>query len=67
MAVILGGVGKLLGTAIGSVIIGSASIFTENYTSSTIAKSYCSAYRYYLFAEASAGTFFVIKSRNLDE
>ena len=66
MAVVLGGVGKLLGTAIGSVIIGSASIFTENYTSSTIAKAIVLLI-VIIFLQKRPQGLFVIKSRNLDE
>lgn len=66
MAVVLGGVGKLLGTVIGSVIIGSASIFTENYTSSTIAKAIVLLI-VIIFLQKRPQGLFVIKSRNLDE
>ena len=61
MAVVLGGVGKLLGTA-----IGSASIFTENYTSSTIAKAIVLLI-VIIFLQKRPQGLFVIKSRNLDE
>ena len=66
MAVVLGGVGKLLGTAIGSVIIGSASIFTENYTSSTIAKAIVLLI-VIIFLQKRPQGLFVIKSRYLDD
>lgn len=66
MAVVLGGVGKLLGTVIGSTIIGSASIFTENYTSSTIAKAIVLLI-VIIFLQKRPQGLFVIKSRNLDE
>ena len=57
MAVVLGGVGKLLG---------SASIFTENYTSSTIAKAIVLLI-VIIFLQKRPQGLFVIKSRNLDE
>ncbi|MGN1317603.1 MAG: urea ABC transporter permease subunit UrtB [Lachnospirales bacterium] len=66
MAVVLGGVGKLLGTVLGSTIIGSASIFTENYTSSTIAKAIVLLI-VIIFLQKRPQGLFVIKSRNLDE
>lgn len=66
MAVVLGGVGKLMGTVIGSTIIGSASIFTENYTSSTIAKAIVLLI-VIIFLQKRPQGLFVIKSRNLDE
>lgn len=66
MAVVLGGVGKLAGTVVGSTIIGSASIFTENYTSSTIAKAIVLLI-VILFLQKRPQGLFVIKSRNLDE
>ena len=66
MAVVLGGVGKLLGTVLGSTIIGSASIFTENYTSSTIAKAIVLLI-VILFLQKRPQGLFVIKSRSLDE
>lgn len=66
MAVVLGGVGKLLGTVIGSTIIGSASIFTEHYTSSTIAKAIV-LFIVIVFLQKRPQGLFVIKSRSLDE
>lgn len=66
MAVVLGGVGKLLGTVLGSSIIGSASIFTENYTSSTIAKAIVLLI-VIIFLQKHPQGLFVIKSRSLDE
>lgn len=66
MAVVLGGVGKLSGTVIGSAIIGSASIFTENYTSSTIAKAIVLLI-VIIFLQKRPQGLFVIKSRSLDE
>ena len=66
MAVVLGGVGKLLGTVIGSTIIGTASIFTEHYTSSTIAKAIVLLI-VIIFLQKRPQGLFVIKSRSLDE
>lgn len=66
MAVVLGGVGNLLGTVLGSSIIGSASIFTEHYTSSTIAKAIVLLI-VIIFLQKRPQGLFVIKSRNLDE
>ena len=66
MAVVLGGVGNLAGTVIGSTIIGSASIFTEHYTSSTIAKAIVLLI-VIIFLQKRPQGLFVIKSRNLDE
>ena len=65
MAVVLGGVGKLAGTVIGSSIIGCASIFTENYTSSTIAKAIVLMI-VIVFLQKRPQGLFVVKSRNLD-
>ena len=58
--------GKLAGTVVGSAIIGSASIFTENYTSSTIAKAIVLLI-VIVFLQKRPQGLFVIKSRNLDE
>lgn len=66
MAVVLGGVGKLAGTVLGSTIIGSASIFTEHYTSSTIAKAIVLLI-VIVFLQKRPQGLFTIKSRNLDE
>jgi urea transport system permease protein len=65
MAVVLGGVGNLAGTVIGSSIIGISSIFTENYTSSTIAKAVVLLI-VIVFLQKRPQGLFVIKSRNLD-
>lgn len=65
MAVVLGGVGNLLGTVIGSSIIGVCSIFTENYTSSTIAKAVVLLI-VIVFLQKRPQGLFVIKNRNLD-
>ncbi|MGL4790193.1 MAG: urea ABC transporter permease subunit UrtB [Anaerotignaceae bacterium] len=66
MAVVLGGVGKLIGTVIGSGVIGFSSIFTENYTSATIAKAIVLLIVIVFLQKCPQGLF-VIKSRSLDE
>lgn len=66
MVVVLGGVGKLAGTVLGSAIIGSASIFTENYTSSTIAKAIVLLI-VIVFLQKRPQGLFSIKKRSLDE
>ncbi|MFI3226960.1 MAG: urea ABC transporter permease subunit UrtB [Clostridia bacterium] len=66
MAVVLGGVGKLLGTVIGSGMIGFTSIFTENYTSSSIAKALV-LLLVIAFLQKRPQGLFLIRSRNLDE
>lgn len=66
MAVVLGGVGKLAGTVLGSGIIGFSSIFTENYTSSTIAKAVVLLI-VIVFLQKRPQGLFVIRSRSLDE
>lgn len=66
MAVVLGGVGKLLGTFIGSNIIGFSSIFVENFTSSSIAKAIVLLI-VILFLQKKPQGLFVIRSRALDE
>lgn len=65
MAVVLGGVGNLAGTVIGSVIIGFSSIFTENFTSSTIAKAIVLLI-VIVFLQKKPQGLFVIRSRSLD-
>ena len=66
MAIVLGGAGKLAGTIFGSTIIGTATIFTENYTSSTIAKAIVLLI-VIIFIQKRPQGLFVIKSRSLDE
>ncbi len=65
MVVVLGGVGNLAGTVIGSGIVGFASIFTENYTSSMIAKAIVLLI-VIIFLQKRPQGLFVIKSRSLD-
>lgn len=66
MAVVLGGVGKLAGTVIGSGIIGFSSIFTEIYTSSSIAKAIVLLI-VIIFLQKYPKGLFVIKGRGLEE
>lgn len=66
MAVVLGGVGKLLGTFVGSNIIGFASILVENFTSSSIAKAIVLLI-VILFLQKKPQGLFVIRSRALDD
>lgn len=66
IAVVLGGVGRLVGTVFGSGIIGFASIGIENYTSSSIAKAAVLLIIIIVLQFKPQGLF-TIKSRNLDE
>ena len=66
IAVVLGGVGKLLGTVLGSSIIGSASIGIENYTSASIAKAAVLLIVIVVLQFRPQGLF-TVKSRKLDE
>lgn len=66
MAIVLGGVGKLAGTVLGSSIIGFSSIFTEQYTSATIAKAIVLLI-VIIFLQKRPQGLFVVKSRSLDE
>ena len=66
MAIVLGGVGKLAGTVLGSSVIGFCSIFTEKYTSSTISKAIVLLV-VIVFLQKRPQGFFVVKSRGLDE
>lgn len=66
MAVVLGGVGKLLGTFVGADIIGFSSIIVENYTSSSIAKAIVLLI-VILFLQKKPQGLFVVRSRALDE
>ncbi len=66
MAVVLGGVGKLMGTVLASAMIGFTSIFTENYTSSSLAKAIVLLLVITILQKKPQGLF-VIKSRALDE
>ncbi|MGL5260521.1 MAG: urea ABC transporter permease subunit UrtB [Lachnospiraceae bacterium] len=66
MAVVLGGVGKLVGTVLGSSIIGFATIFTESQASANIARAVVLLI-VIVFLQKRPQGLFVIKSRNLDE
>lgn len=66
IAVVFGGVGKLLGTFIGSNVIGFASIFVENYTSSSIARAVVLVI-IIVFLQKKPQGLFVVRSRALDE
>lgn len=66
IAVVLGGVGKLLGAVFGSSIIGFASIGIENYTSASIAKAAVLLIVIVVLQFRPQGLFSV-KSRKLDE
>ncbi|MGO5027760.1 urea ABC transporter permease subunit UrtB [Candidatus Agathobaculum pullicola] len=66
MAVVLGGVGRLLGTVVGSTAIGASSIFAENYTSATIAKAIV-LLLVIVFLQKRPQGLFTIRSRSLDD
>ncbi|MDR1069886.1 MAG: urea ABC transporter permease subunit UrtB [Gracilibacteraceae bacterium] len=66
MAVVLGGVGKLLGTVLGSSIIGFSGITAESFTSSSIAKAIVLLI-IILFLQKRPQGLFTIRSRSLDE
>ena len=66
MAVVLGVVGRLLGTVVGSTAIGGASIFAENYTSATIAKAIV-LLLVIVFLQKRPQGLFTIRSRSLDD
>lgn len=66
MAVVLGGVGKLLGTVIGSGIIGFSSIGFETFTSSSVAKAIVLLI-IIIFLQKKPQGLFVVRSRALDE
>ncbi|MCP1102250.1 urea transport system permease protein [Aequitasia blattaphilus] len=66
IAVVLGGVGKLIGTVFGSSIIGFANIGIENYTSASIAKAAVLLLVIIVLQFRPQGLF-AIKSRKLDE
>lgn len=66
MTVVLGGVGKLLGTFLGANIIGFSSVFVEKYTSSSIAKAIVLLI-VIIFLQKRPKGLFVIRSRGLEE
>lgn len=65
MAVVLGGVGNLMGTVVGSAVIGFCSIFFENFTSSSIAKALVLII-IIVFLNIKPQGLFVIRSRELE-
>jgi len=66
VAVVLGGVGKILGTVVGSGIIGFSSITVESFTSSSIAKAIVLLI-IIVFLQKKPQGLFTIRSRSLDE
>lgn len=66
MAVVLGGAGKLIGTVLGSVVIGFAGISIESFTSSSIAKA-AVLLIIILFLQKKPQGLFTIRSRSLDD
>ena len=66
MAVVLGGVGKLLGTVLGSSIIGFSSIGFETMTSSSIEKAIVLLI-IIIFLQKKPQGLFTVRSRALDE
>ncbi|MFI3271596.1 MAG: urea ABC transporter permease subunit UrtB [Pseudomonadota bacterium] len=66
MVVVLGGVGKIVGTILASIVIGFTSMFTEIYTSSSIAKAIVLLLVVAILQKRPQGLF-VIKSRSLDD
>ena len=66
MTVVLGGVGNMLGTVIGAMIIGFSSIFVESYQSASIARAIVLLI-IIVFLQFKPKGLFVIRSRSLDE
>ena len=66
IAVVLGGVGRLTGTVLGSSVIGFASIGIENYTSASIPKA-AVLFIVIVVLQFRPQGLFAIKSRKLDE
>ena len=66
ITVVLGGVGNILGTVLGSGIIGFASVFVETYQSSSIARAIV-LILVIVFLQFRPKGLFSIKSRSLDE
>jgi len=65
MAVVLGGVGKLIGTVLGSIIIGFTGISIESFTSSSIAKA-AVLIIIILFLQKKPQGLFALRTRSLD-
>lgn len=66
MTVVVGGVGNLLGTVIGAMLIGFSSIFVEAYQSASIARAIVLLI-IIVFLQFKPKGLFVIRSRSLDE
>ena len=66
MTVVLGGVGNLLGTVIGAMIIGFSSIIVESYQSASIARAIVLLI-IIVFLQFKPKGLFVMRSRSLDE
>lgn len=66
MTVVLGGVGNMLGTVIGAMIIGFSSIIVEAYQSASIARAIVLLI-IIVFLQFKPKGLFVIRSRSLDE
>lgn len=66
MTVVLGGVGNLVGTVIGAMIIGFSSIIVESYQSASIARAIVLII-IIVFLQFKPKGLFVIRSRSLDE
>ena len=66
MTVVLGGVGNLLGTVIGAMIIGFSSIIVEAYQSASIARAIVLLI-IIVFLQFKPKGLFTIRSRSLDE
>ena len=66
MTVVLGGVGNLLGTVIGAMIIGFSSIIVEAYQSASVARAIVLLI-IIVFLQFKPKGLFVIRSRSLDE
>lgn len=66
ITVVLGGVGNILGTVLGSGIIGFASVFVESYQSSSVARAIV-LILVIVFLQFRPKGLFTIRSRSLDE
>lgn len=66
MTVVLGGVGNLLGTVIGAMVIGFSSIIVESYQSASIARAIVLVI-IIVFLQFKPKGLFVMRSRSLDE
>jgi urea transport system permease protein len=66
IAVVLGGVGNIFGTVLGSGVIGFSSIIFERFTSSSIAKAIVLLI-IIAFLQKKPQGLFIVKSRALDE